>query len=127
MDEEEVLYWRIKELEKKYSRNQNLRTLLVIGGYAYFISLSIRAIGGNCSDIGSFIALVVISVLIASFIYFINWGIFLWKFSHNREENQELDYLEERYKELCRKRRAVTERERERESLQTDTGDGDED
>ena len=42
MDEEEALYWRIKELEKKYSRNQNLRTLLVIGGYAFFISVFSR-------------------------------------------------------------------------------------
>ena len=127
MDEEEALYWRIVELKKQYIRNQNIRTLLVIGGYAFFVFLFIKEIGDVDTSIKEIVPLAIVSIIIAGFIYFINCGIFLWKFSHNREENEELDYLEERYRELCRKRRTVTDYERERESLQTDTGDGDED
>ena len=105
MDEKENLYWRIVELEKKYTKNQRIRTLLIIGGYTIAVFCVGNTIIGGVSSIEDFIALVFASVMIAGFAYIINLSIFMWKFSHNQEENRELNYLEERYKELCRKRK----------------------
>lgn len=106
MDEEEALYWRIVELKKQYIRNQNIRTLLIIGGYAFLFFVFIKEIGDVGTGIKEFLSLAFASIMLAGFAYFINWSIFAWKFSHNQEENRELDYLEGRYKELCRKRKA---------------------
>ena len=95
--------WTV-ECNKKYCRNQNLRTLSVIAFYAFINMASLCAIYklliSPTIDLKTFLFGLVFSIVFAAISYAVNLSIFVHVFAKNKEEHDHIDLLIKRYREL---------------------------
>ncbi len=103
LQQRKALAERIVELDKIYQKNQNRRTLLTIIFYTIaniFIWWVLFESQNVSMGIQSFLALLLISIICALFIYAVNWSIFSHVFGKNLEENEHINDLIKRFREL---------------------------
>lgn len=95
--------WTV-ECNKKYCRNQNFRTLSVIAFYAFINMAFLCAIYKvqiiPTIDLKMFLIGLVFSIVFAVISYVINSSIFIHIFVKNKEENDHINHLIKRYREL---------------------------
>lgn len=97
MNDNEALFKRIIELESQYEKNQIIRTIAILVGYAVLpaVFLFLR---GTINSIKDIVISVIACIVFSGFCFFVNHGIFLWYFSKNQEENELLYQLKEKYR-----------------------------
>lgn len=103
LQQRKALAERIVELDKIYQKNQNRRFLLTIVFYTIVNIFAWRALYEvlNVSiDIQSILILLLISIICAFVFYAVNWSIFSHVFGKNLEENEQINDLIKRFREL---------------------------
>lgn len=97
MNDNEALFKRIIELESQYEKKQKLRTIAILVGYSVLPAVFLFS-RGTINSIKDFASATICCILFSGFCFFVNHGIFLWYFSKNREENELLYQLKEKYR-----------------------------
>lgn len=98
--EKRELFKKIQETDRRFERNKGRRMLYVIIFYAIINMVLFYVIAKGFDGLKDILACLVISVIVAWVEFWVNGTIFSQIIAMSRNENETLERMEERYKEL---------------------------